>query len=73
MVKKIKVVLSTNEVFYLKRPWYFFWLFDGIGSHSYVDEDGEIMKIGNHWWIYQKNIKEENIPADKMKYAEEGR
>ena len=54
MKKKIKVVLSNNEVFYCTRPWYFFWLMDGIGSHAYLDEDGQEIKIGNHWWIYQK-------------------
>jgi hypothetical protein len=46
---------------------------DGLGSHTYIDEDGEQMKIGNHWWIYQKNIEETAIPADKRKYAEENK
>ena len=71
MKKKIKVVLSNNEVFYCTRPWYFFWLMDGIGSHAYLDEDGQEIKIGNHWWIYQKKIDESLIPNDKKKYAGE--
>lgn len=70
MAKKIKVILSNNEVYYVTRPWYFFWIFDGMGSHSYIDEDGELIKFGNHWMISQKNIEESLVPADKRKYAE---
>jgi hypothetical protein len=70
MAKKIKVVLSNNEVYYVTRPWYFFWMFDGFGSHAFVDEDGEIIKFGNHWMISQKNIEASLISVDKAKYAE---
>jgi hypothetical protein len=45
-------------------------MFDGFGSHAFIDEDGEIIKFGNHWMISQKNIDVSAIPADKMKYAE---
>ena len=67
MPKKIKVVLSNNEVFYVTRPWYLFWL-DGFGSTSFLDENGERIKFNNHWWIYQNAIKESEIPEDKRRY-----
>jgi len=71
MGKKTKVVLSNNEVFYVTRPWYFFWFMDTFGASTFLDEDGNKIKFGNHWWIYQKKIDEKDIPADKRKYAEE--
>ena len=73
MAKKIKVVLSNNEVYYCTRPFYYFWLMDGLGTHAFVDEDGRQIKFGNHWVIYQKSIDEKDIPADKKKYAEENK
>jgi hypothetical protein len=70
MAKKIKVVLSNNEVVYCTRPWYYSWMFDGIGSSAFIGEDGKKIKIGNHWWIYQQTIDEKDIPNDKRKYSE---
>ena len=70
MGKKIKVVLSNNDVYYCTRPWYFFWFMDGWGTRSFIDEDGESIKFGNHWVIYQKTIRIADIPMDKRKYAE---
>lgn len=69
MPKKIKVVLSNNEVFYVTRPWYLFWL-DGIGATSFLDENGKRIKFNNHWWIYQNVINESDIPEDKRRYNE---
>jgi hypothetical protein len=43
---------------------------DGLGTRSFVDEDGRQIKFGNHWMIYQQTIDEKDIPADKRKYAE---
>jgi hypothetical protein len=43
---------------------------DGWGTKSFIDEDGENIKFGNHWVIYQKAIRVADIPMDKRKYAE---
>lgn len=50
-MKKLKVTLANNEIHHWKRPWWFFWWFDGFNRTAFMNEAGKVIKVTNRWII----------------------